>query len=46
MEDAHMQPTARMAATESLVRKFICRFQTMKTGRMPSVQSATQEIAE
>lgn len=41
-----MQPKARIAATESLVRKFICRFQTIKAGRIPSVQSPIHMIAE
>lgn len=30
----HMQPAARMAATEILTCLFICRFQTRKTGRI------------
>jgi len=41
-----MAPRARMAATESFVLGFICKFQTREMGRSPSVQSAAQEIAE
>jgi hypothetical protein len=38
-------PSPRIRATETLVRGFMFRFQTKKTGRMPNVQSDHVEIA-
>ena len=41
-----MAPRARIKATEIFVLGFIARSHTRKIGKMPSVQSATAEIAE
>jgi hypothetical protein len=38
-------PSPRIRATETLVRGFMFRFQTKKTGRIPNVQSDHVEIA-
>ena len=38
-------PSPRIRATETLVRGFIFKFQTKKTGRIPNVQSDHVEIA-
>jgi hypothetical protein len=38
-------PSPRMSATETLVRGFMFKFQTKKTGRIPNVQSDHVEIA-
>lgn len=43
---ANIAPSARINATETLVRGFIARSQTRKMGRIPSVQSAQAEMAE
>ncbi len=43
---AYTAPSARINATETLVRGFIARSQTRKIGRMPNVQSARADIAE
>lgn len=45
-EKTYIPPTARIMATEILVRMFIWRFHTKKTGMIASVQSAAQEMAE
>lgn len=42
----YIAPNARIAATESFVRGFICRFHTREIGRSPRVQSTAQEMAE
>jgi hypothetical protein len=44
--DAYTAPIARINATETLVRGFITRSHTRKTGRTPNVQSAQADIAE
>jgi hypothetical protein len=40
----YTEPSARIRATEILVRKFSFRFQTKKIGKMPKVQSAAVTI--
>jgi hypothetical protein len=41
----YIAPNPRIRATETLVRGFMFRFQTKKTGRIPNVQSDHVEIA-
>jgi hypothetical protein len=42
----YIAPIAKIAATLHFVLVFIFKFQTMKIGKIPNVQSATHEIAE
>ena len=44
-ERYYSAPSPRIRATETLVRGFMFRFQTKKTGRIPNVQSDHVEIA-
>jgi hypothetical protein len=46
MVGAYTAPIARINATDSLVRTFICKRQTTNRGRIPKVQSPTHEMAE